>query len=79
MNPPMTSFERLRYSFYLAVVSAVAIGLFIALASADVIGLLPATAFELIFSPFYFLAVFVVAFFAAPWVARWLPIERARS
>ena len=72
-------FERLRYSFYLTVVGGVAVSLFVSLASADAIGLLPATAFELIFSPFYWLGLFVIAFFAAPRVANWLPIVRDRS
>jgi len=75
----MTMFERLRYTVYLAAVGGATFTLFITLASADVVGLLHISAFDVIFSPYYLLAVFAIAFLAAPWVVRWLPIERNRS
>jgi hypothetical protein len=75
----MTILQRLVYSVALAGVGGATITLFIALASADVVGLLPISAFDFIFSPYYLLAVFVIAFLAAPWVVRWLPIARNRS
>jgi len=73
----MSLFERLRYAFYLATVSAALIGLLIVMASADVIGLLPIAAFDALFNPLYFLALYGVSFVAAPWVADLLPISRS--
>ena len=75
----MTMFQRLRYSAYLAAVGGATIMLFIALASADVVGLLPMSAFDFVFAPYYLVAVFVIAFLAARWFVRWLPIARNRS
>jgi hypothetical protein len=75
----MTILQRLVYSIALAGVGGTIIMLLIAIASADVVGLLPISAFDFVFTPYYLLAVFVIAFLAAPWVVRWLPIARTRS
>jgi len=37
------------------------------------------SAFDFVFAPYYLVAVFVIAFLAAPWFVRWLPIARNRS
>jgi hypothetical protein len=68
--------ERFRYALYLATVGGALIGLLIVIASADVIGLLPITAFDALFNPLYFVALYVVAFVAAPSLAERLPIVR---
>jgi hypothetical protein len=73
----MSLFERLRYALYLAVVGGALIGLIVAIASADVIGLLPIAAFDMLFNPLYFVALYVVAFIVSPWVADRIPIARA--
>jgi hypothetical protein len=70
----MPLLTRLRYALYLAIVSAAAASLIVALASADAVGLLPGSAFQALFSPFFFLVVYAAAFVLAPWVARRLPI-----
>lgn len=62
----MPFFQRLGYSLYLAAVLGAFAGLMIALASSDVIGLLPTSAFELLMSPAYGLVIFVAAFLMAP-------------
>jgi hypothetical protein len=68
--------ERFRYAAYLAVVVGAIVGLLLALGSADAIGFLPSSAFDLMFSPMLMLALYLVAFAVAPWVAERLPIKR---
>lgn len=70
----MSLYQRLRYSLYLAAVGSSLVGLVIAVASADVVGLLPIAAFDFLMSPVYLLIVFTVAFLAAPLVASRFPI-----
>jgi hypothetical protein len=70
----MSFYQRLRYSLYLTVVGGALVGLVVVVASADVVGLLPATAFDLLMPPGYLLVVFALAFIAAPMVARSFPI-----
>jgi len=72
----MSLLIRLRYSLYLSAVGASAIGLFVAIASADVIALLPISAFDALFNPAFGLAVYATAFLVAPWVSAHLPIKR---
>jgi hypothetical protein len=60
-------FERLKYALYLAAVGRALIGLLVSLATADVIGLLTVAVFDMMFSPLYFVVLYVVAFIAAPW------------
>lgn len=62
----MSFFQRLRYALYLTAVVGAFIGFLIALASSDVIGLLPKSAFGLLMSPVYGLVIFVAAFLLAP-------------
>ena len=76
MNESMSLFERLKYSLCLAAVSGAIIGLLVSLATADFIRLLPIAVFEMMFSPLYLVALYVVAFVTAPWVADRLPITR---
>jgi len=61
-------FERLKYALYLAAVGGALIGLLVGLATADVIGLLPVAVFDMMFSPLYFVVLYVVVFIAAPWL-----------
>ena len=70
----MPLLTRLRYALYLAVVSGAGASLIVALASADAISLLPGSAFQALFSPFFFLVVYAAAFVITPWVSRRLPI-----
>ena len=70
----MSLYHRLRYSLHLAAVGGSLLGLIIVLASADVVGLLPRSAFDFLMSPGYLLIVFVVAFFSTPIVAPHFPI-----
>jgi len=70
----MSFYQRLRYSLYLAAVGSALVGLVVAAASADVVGLLPTTAFDLLVSPRYLLVVFALAFLIAPMVARRFPL-----
>jgi formate/nitrite transporter FocA (FNT family) len=58
----MTLFERLRYSLYLAAVGGAVIGLLISIASADVVGWLPPSAGNLLFSPVFPFALYLVAY-----------------
>jgi hypothetical protein len=73
----MTLFTRLRYALYLAIISSAAISLFVVLASADAVGLLPSRAFDLLFSPLFILAVYVVSFVLSPWASERFPINRS--
>lgn len=70
----MPLYQRLKYSLYLAAVGGALVGLVVAVASADVVGLLPTAAFDLLMSPVYLLVVFVAAFLAAPMVAPYFPV-----
>ncbi len=70
----MSFYQRLRYSLYLAAVGGALVGLVVAVASADVVGLLPSAAFDLLMSPSYLLVVFALAFLAVPMFARRFPI-----
>lgn len=56
-----------------------AISLFVTLASADAVGLLPSRAFDALFSPLFMLAVYVVSFVLSPWAAERFPINRASN
>jgi hypothetical protein len=73
----MSLFERLRYALYLAIVGGALIGLLVSVASADVVGLLPIAAFDMLVNPLYWVALYIVAFAAAPLVADRLPIARS--
>jgi hypothetical protein len=75
----MTLLTRLRYALYLAIVSNAAIGLIVALASADGVDLLPGRAFDVLFSPLFMLAVYVVSFVLSPWAAEHFPIKRSEQ
>ncbi len=70
----MPLYQRLRYAVYLATVGSALVSLAIAVASADVVGLLPTTASDYLMSPGYYLIAFAVAFLAAPSVAPHFPI-----
>lgn len=70
----MSFYQRLRYSLYLAAVGGAVVGLIVAVASSDVVGLIPTTAFDLLMSPGYLLAVLAFAFLAAPMVAQRFPV-----
>jgi hypothetical protein len=72
----MPLLDRLHYALYAAAVGAAALGLLIALLSADAIGILPTRAFDWIMSPWYMVSVYVVAFIFAPVLAERLPISR---
>jgi hypothetical protein len=75
----MTLFERLRYSLYLAAVAGAIITLVISIASADVVGWLPSSVDKLVLSPYFLVALYLVAYLVAPWVSRRFPIVRNRS
>ena len=70
----MPLLTRLRYALFLAIVSSAAASLIVAIASADAIGLLRGSAFEALVSPYFFLAVYAVAFVLSPWVAERLSV-----
>ena len=72
----MSLLTRLRYAPYLAVVGGAAVALLMAIASADAVALLPISAFDALFGPFFVLAVYGVSFALAPWVVRRLPIKQ---
>lgn len=72
----MSLFKRLRYAGYLTAVGGATLMLLGSLATADVVGLLPPSTFELMFNPFCFVALYVVAFIVAPCLADYLPITR---
>lgn len=63
--------QRLKYSMYLAAVAGALLGLVIAVASSDAVGLLPTKTFQLIFSPAYGLVVFALAFLGTPTVSKY--------
>jgi hypothetical protein len=75
----MTLFERLRYSLYLAAIGGAVIILVISIASADIVGWLPASADKLVRGPFSLFAIYLVGFLLAPFVSRRFPIVRNRS
>jgi hypothetical protein len=75
----MTLFERLRYSLYMAAIGGAAIILLISIASADVVGWLPASADKFVFSPFFLFALYLVAYLLAPLLSQRFPIVRNRS
>lgn len=72
----MTLFERVTYAWTLAIVSAAAIGLGIAILSADSINLIPIEVFDYIFSPAYMIALYILSFIISPIVANYLPEKR---
>jgi hypothetical protein len=72
----MDLLTRFGYSLRLAIVTGAIIGLIVSIASADVIGLLPISAFDAIGNPFYLLILYITAFITAPWVSEYLPIKR---
>jgi hypothetical protein len=75
----MALFERLRYSLYLAAIGGAVIILVISIASADIIGWLPASADKVAFSPLFPFALYLVAYLLAPLASRKFPIVRNRS
>ena len=75
----MTLFERLRYSLYLAAIGGAVIILVISIASADIVGWLPASADKVAFSPFFPFALYLVAYLLAPLASRKFRIVRNRS
>jgi hypothetical protein len=75
----MTRFERLRYSLYLAAIGGAVIILVISIASADIVGWLPASTGKVAFSPFFPFALYLVAYLPAPLASRRFPIVRNRS
>ena len=75
----MTLFERLRYSLYLAATDGAVIILVISIASADIVGWLPASADKVALSPFFPFALFLVGYLLAPLASRRFPIVRNRS
>jgi hypothetical protein len=75
----MTLFERLRYSLYLAAIGGAVIILVISIASADMVGWLPASADKIVLSPFFLFALYLLAYLLAPLASRRFPIVRNRS
>lgn len=65
--------QRLKYSFQLAIPFAALFALVVVVASADVVGILPAAAFDLVFSPFYFIVIYAISFFVSPLIESKLP------
>jgi hypothetical protein len=74
----MTIFERLRYSLYLAAVGGAVFSLVIAIAAADVVGWLPPSGDDVIFSPYFPLALYLAAYLVTPSVSRRFPIVPRR-
>jgi hypothetical protein len=72
----MPLLARLRYSLYLAIALSMIASLIIVLASADVIGILPSSAFDFAMSPGLFLLAYGISFTVAPVVANRYPIKR---
>lgn len=72
----MNLLTRLGYALRLAIVTGAIIGLLVSIASADVIGLLPISAFDALGNPSYSLILYIASFIATPWVADYLPIKR---
>jgi hypothetical protein len=75
----LTLVERLRYSLYLAAIAGAALVLALSIGSADAVRLLPASADKLVFSPFFWLALYAVSYVVAPLVSRRFPIVRNGS
>jgi hypothetical protein len=75
----MTLFERLRYSLYLVAIGGAVIILVISIASADMVGWLPASADKIALSPFFLFALYLLAYLLAPLASRRFPIVRNRS
>jgi hypothetical protein len=71
--------QRIKYSFYLALPVAAILALAIAVASADGIGILPLAAFDLVFSPLYFLVIYAASFLVAPLIVHRLPVSEQQS
>jgi hypothetical protein len=71
--------ERLRYALYLAIVCGAAIGLVTMLASADVVGWLPSSAADFVFSPAFVGPLYLLAFLLAPMLSQRFPIVRKRK
>jgi hypothetical protein len=72
----MNLLTRLGYALRLAIVAGAIIMLLVSIASADVIGLLPISAFDALGNPFYFLILYIASFITAPWLSSYLPIKR---
>lgn len=75
----MPPFERLRYALYVAAVGGAAVSLAIALLSTDVVGVLPPHAFDLLLSPLYPIALYLVGLALTPVLAKWFPIKRSNG
>jgi hypothetical protein len=59
----------------LAIPAAALFSLVVFFASADVIGILPSAAFDLLFSPLYFVAIYALSFVVSPFIESRLPIN----
>jgi len=56
-----------------AIPFAALFALVVVVASADMVGILPAASFDLVFSPFYFIVIYALSFFISPLVESKLP------
>jgi hypothetical protein len=72
----MDLLTRFGYAVRLTCVAGAIIGLLISIGSADVIALLPISAFDVLGSPFYLLILYIASFIASPWVSDYFPIKR---
>lgn len=70
----MSLLQRARYAAYLTVVVGALVSLVLVLGSADVVALLPPSAFDLALSPTLMIGTYVVAFIVTPWFAAKAPI-----
>ncbi len=68
--------QRAGYALIATIVAVAAVGLFIAIGSADVIALLPSSAFDLVMGPYLFVPIYAVAFLLAPWLSSRIAIKR---
>ena len=68
----MSLFERFSYSIGLAIVLIAVTVLPLMIGAADGIDLLPKSTFKFIFSPWYYIAAYAIAFLLAPWASQYL-------
>jgi len=73
---PMGFFQRAIYAFFVIIPVLAVVNVFLAIASANTVALLPRSASEFAMTAYFYVPIYVVAFALAPWLRSRVPITR---
>ena len=73
---PMELFQRVIYAFFIMIPVVAAVSLFLVIASADMVELLPRSASEFAMSAYLYVPIYIIAFVLAPRLRSRFPITR---